>query len=47
MVSQESFRSLRDQCVETETPFFLKQMEVDGKLVKMPMLDGKQWREMP
>lgn len=40
-------RDLRDQCVESETPFFLKQMEVGGKVVKMPELDGKVWAEFP
>ena len=36
--------------LESETygiPFFLKQMEIDGKVVKMPELDGKTWSEMP
>ena len=41
------FRSLRDQCQEAMVPFFLKQMEVDGKVVHMPELDGKVWDEMP
>lgn len=40
-------RSIRDQCVEAGVPFFLKQAEIDGKLVKMPELDGKVWDEMP
>ena len=40
-------RSLRDQCVEAGVPFFLKQMKVDGNLVKMPELDGKIWDQMP
>jgi protein gp37 len=40
-------RGIRDQCVEAEVPFFLKQMEVDGKLVKMPELDGRVWAERP
>lgn len=41
------FRSLRDQCQETATAYFLKQAEIDGKLVKMPYLDGRQWAEYP
>jgi protein gp37 len=48
------FRSLRDQCQEAGVPFFLKQMMVpgypgtsEGKLVKMPTLDGKVWDEVP
>lgn len=40
-------RSLRDQCQEAGVPFFLKQAEIDGKLVKMPELNGKIWDEMP
>jgi protein gp37 len=36
------FRSLRDQCAAANVPFFLKQIEVDGKVQKHPMpeLDG-------
>lgn len=41
------FRSVRDQCQAAGVPFFLKQMQVDGKLVKMPELDGKVWNEYP
>lgn len=41
------FRSIRDQCIEAGIPFFLKQMEVDGKVVSMPELDGKVWKEWP
>jgi protein gp37 len=41
------FRSLRDQCVRLAVPFFLKQMDVKGKVVKLPKLDGKVWKEMP
>ena len=40
-------RSLRDQCVAAGTPFFLKQMMVDGKLVHMPELDGRVWDQRP
>ncbi len=41
------FRSLRDQCVDNGVPFFLKQMDVDGQIVKMPELDGQVWRQFP
>lgn len=34
-------RSLRDQCAAAGVPFFYKQGIQNGKLVKMPMLDGK------
>ena len=40
-------RSLRDQCQAASAPFFLKQAQIDGKLVKMPELDGKVWDEYP
>ena len=40
-------RSLRDECIEKGIPFFLKQAVIDGKLVKIPELDGKQWIEYP
>ena len=40
-------RSLKDQCVDAGVPFFLKQMMVAGKLVKMPELDGQVWDQMP
>ena len=40
-------RNLRDQCIYTDVPFFLKQMEIDGKIVKMPKLDGKEHRGIP
>jgi protein gp37 len=40
-------RSLKDQCVNANVPFFLKQARIDGKLVKMPELDGRVWGEYP
>ena len=40
-------RSLRDQCQMAGVPFFLKQAVINGKLVKMPELDGKVWDEIP
>jgi hypothetical protein len=43
----EWVRSLRDQAAEAEVPFFLKQMRQDGKIVKMPRLDGTIWDEYP
>lgn len=44
---EEWARNLRDQCVEAGTPFFYKQGIQDGRVVKMPELDGKVWAEMP
>ncbi len=40
-------RDLKDQCVNAGVPFFLKQMEVNDKLVKMPELDGRIWDQFP
>lgn len=41
------FRDLRDQCQAADVPFFLKQAEVNGKVTKLPELDGRQWIEWP
>lgn len=41
------FRSLQSQCYAALTPFFLKQMVVNGKFTKMPALDGKVYNEIP
>ncbi len=43
----DSFRAARDVCKRGKIPFFLKQMEVDGKLVKLPELDGRVWDQYP
>lgn len=40
-------RDLRDQCAAANVPFFLKQLEIDGRIVKMPELDGKAWAQVP
>ncbi len=38
---------LKHQCVFNDVPFFFKQAMINGKLVKMPALDGKVWDEYP
>ncbi len=43
----EWFRTLKDECVEAGVPFFLKQMEVGGQIIKIPELDGRVWTEFP
>jgi protein gp37 len=43
----EWVRNLRCQCDSTGTPFFLKQLVIDGKLTKEPYLDGRQWLQFP
>ena len=45
--SIEYFRSMRDRCVEHGVPFFLKQMDVAGKVREMPELDGRVWDQYP
>jgi protein gp37 len=34
-------RGVRDQCEAASVPFFLKQMVINGKMIKMPELDGR------
>ncbi len=41
------FRDLRDQCEAASVPFFLKQMDRDGKIEKLPEFDGRVWAEFP
>jgi len=41
----EWFRNLRDQCIRARVPFYLKQIEIDNKIVHKPFLDGQQWLE--
>lgn len=43
----EWFRDLAHQCFDAAVPFFLKQMEREGKVVKMPYLLDRQWNERP
>ena len=40
-------RSLRDQCAAAGTPIFIKQADINGKLVKMPKIDGRVWDQIP
>lgn len=40
-------KSLRDQCACGGVPYFCKQADIAGKLVKMPELDGRVWDQMP
>ncbi|GAQ24247.1 DUF5131 family protein [Tepidanaerobacter syntrophicus] len=43
----EWIRSLRNQCIYFGVPFFLKQMEVNKRIVKMPELDGRILDQFP
>ncbi len=40
-------RDIRDQCQDAGVPLFFKQAKIDGKIVKLPELDGRQWMEFP
>ncbi len=41
-------RSVRDQCVARGVAFFYKQrLDDHGRKVSLPVLDGRQWAEMP
>lgn len=44
---ERCFWHLMHQCRENHVPFFLKQMKVGEKLVKMPKLDNRVWDEYP
>ena len=46
-VDADHIRKVVRDCTKAKVPVFLKQMNVDGKLVKMPKLDSKEYREMP
>lgn len=46
-VDLDAVRDLRDQCIQADVPFFLKQLHIDGERVEMPKLDGRIWNEMP
>jgi protein gp37 len=41
------FRVVRNEMRSRGLPFFLKQMEVGGLVVKMPELDERVWDETP
>ena len=41
-------RSIRDQCVAARVPFFYKQkLDEKRRKVSLPVLDGRQWAEVP
>lgn len=41
------FRSLRDQCAAAGVSYYMKQMEVGGRVVSLPELDGRRHCELP
>ena len=46
-VNPDWIRSLRDQCVEAEIPFFFKQWGGGTNRKVKPLLDGKVWDQYP
>lgn len=40
-------RQLKGQCEAANVPFFFKQGVIDGRVVKMPELDGQTWAQYP
>lgn len=45
--SLDWIRKLKDQCVAAGVPVFIKQARINGKLVKMPEIDGRVWDQYP
>jgi protein gp37 len=44
----EWIRSLRDQCIAYDVKFMWKQDATpNGRKISLPLLDGRQWTEMP
>lgn len=46
-MNEDWVRSLRDQCVAHQIPFFYKQNFIKGKKISLPELDGQMWAEFP
>jgi protein gp37 len=42
-----AIRALKDQAVAAGVPVFIKQADINGCLVKMPILDGRVWDQVP
>lgn len=45
--SDDDLRIMLNHCREVGVDVFLKQWDIDGKLVKMPVFNGRVWDEMP
>uniref|UniRef100_A0A6M3K9E5 Uncharacterized protein n=1 Tax=viral metagenome TaxID=1070528 RepID=A0A6M3K9E5_9ZZZZ len=43
----ERIENLIGQCVDTGTPVFVKQAEIDGKVVSMPRIMDRTWDQLP
>ena len=46
-MNKEWVRSLKEQCVSANIPFFFKQMYEGNKKVKMPLFEGEVWDQSP
>ena len=47
-MEEDWVRSIRDQCVAANVPFFYKQrLDAKRRKVSLPVLDGRQWAEVP
>jgi protein gp37 len=46
-MNEDWVRSIRDQCVSAGVRFFYKQKIEQRKKVSLPVLDGRQWVEVP
>jgi len=46
-MDEDWVRSIRADCIVTQTPFFYKQAIVNGKMDHRPLLDGERWTQWP
>jgi protein gp37 len=46
-MNEDWVRKLRDECADAGVAFFYKQRVDNGRKISLPLLDGKQWAEMP
>lgn len=46
-MKEEWARAMKDQCVERNIAFFLKQYAHKGRKIPLPKLDGQTWQQMP
>lgn len=44
--NMSKLHSMLFSCIETDTPVFLKQWEIDSKLEKMPYVFGRRWDQL-
>jgi protein gp37 len=44
---EQWIRSVKNQCVSADVPFFYKQAAVKGRKIPTPELDGRKWMQFP